>query len=320
VGIKQKSETIKGKNSITAFLKKRFSCKSIVIKRISPASTIFLSGSGRSGTTWLSNIIGACPGVGILFEPFDHRKVPEAKHFSLRTYLRPGEEYPRKKVFIKQVLSWGIHNAWIDCENKNFLVWKALVKSIRANLMLAWIDRNFHCPILYMVRHPCAVVLSRLKLNWETHLEVFLGQEKLMKDYLSKFESSIRKAKKPIHKHAIMWCIENLITLNQLPNYNWTFCSYEELCINTEEEIDRIFSRLGLKRTARVNQALNSFYQTRNESAVRTGKDPVSEWKNQLSKQDVADILAIVHDFEIKIYGESPLPVTGYLQKVNNHA
>jgi len=300
--------------------KKKFSGKFVTLKKIHPDKTILLAGSGRSGTTWLANIIAACPGFGIIFEPFDHRKVVEAKEFPLRAYLRPEGDYPEYKTFVQKVLSGKIHNVWTDREKNNFLIWKYLLKTIRANLMLAWINRVFKCPIVYMMRHPCAVVLSRMKLNWETHLEVFLNQEKLMKDYLGPFESLVRRAKKPIQKHTIMWCIENLIPLNQFKDYDWILCTYEGLCNNTEEEINRIFTQLGLKRTKRVNQAINSFYQTRNDSAVRTGRDPINDWKSYLSEDEIKEILSIVREFGIEIYGEDPMPVPGYLKRLIDDA
>lgn len=295
--------------------KKIFSGKSVTLKKIYPYQTILVSGSGRSGTTWLANIITACPGFGYIFEPFDHRKLPEAKIFPLRTYMRPEENHPERAEFVKRVLGGKIHNSWTDRENKNFFVWKYLIKSIRANLMLAWIDCNFHCPIIYIIRHPCAVVLSKMKSNWDTHLDVFLEQEELMRDYLNGFKNIIRAAKKPLQKHTVMWCIENAIPLDQFKKHDWIICTYEELCHNKEEEVNRIFARLGLKRTKQVNSAINSYYQTREDSAVRIGKDPVYEWKNQLSKTDIADILAIVKDFGIELYGEDTMPIAGYFRR-----
>lgn len=312
--IKQKLREVKRKNINTAFFKKKTPCKFIKVKKIQPQSTFFLSGSGRSGTTWLANIIGSSPGVGIIFEPFDHRKVYEAKNFSLRDYLRPRENYPEKKAFVERVLRGNVHNAWIDRENKNFLIWKYLIKSIRANLMLAWIDYNFHCPIIYVIRHPCAVVLSRMKLNWEAHLDVFLRQEELIEDYLYEFEPLIRKAQNPIQKHTIMWCVENLIPLIQLAQHDWILCTYEKLCNNTEEEIYRIFKKLGIKRTKRINHAISSFYQTRKDNAIRIGRDPLNDWKKTLSKSEIKEILGIVNDFGINLYGKDLFPIARYLK------
>ena len=77
------------------------------------------------------------------------------------------------------MLSGKIGNEWIDQDrgrlNSARDSGKILVKDIRVNGLLGWIDKNFHCSIVYIIRHPCAVIASRLKLKWETHIEAFLG-------------------------------------------------------------------------------------------------------------------------------------------------
>lgn len=301
----------------TSYIKNRITALPITLRMIHPHNTILLTGCGRSGTTWLGNIIAACRGFGIIFEPFDHRRVPQAGDLPLHAYLRPQGNYPQYKPFIERVLNARIHNAWIDRENCRILRWRYLVKAIRANMMLAWIDRTFHCPIVYMVRHPCAVVLSRIKLNWEAHLDILFSQPELVEDYLAPFESIIREAKTPIQEHSIAWCVENLVPLRQFVDHDWAFCTYEELCRGAEWEVNRIFARLGLKRTKRVDEVVGRpSRQTRFDSAIRMDKDPVSDWQNHLTKKEISEILAIVSEFGIELYGEEVMPVQSYLRRL----
>jgi len=53
-----------------------------------PENTILVAGSGRSGTTWLGDIIGSSAGFLSLFEPFDPRHVPDINIPLLRLYIR----------------------------------------------------------------------------------------------------------------------------------------------------------------------------------------------------------------------------------------
>lgn len=305
------------RNRSASYIKNRITALPITLRMIHPQKTILLTGCGRSGTTWLGNIIAACRGFGSVFEPFDYRKVPQAGDLPLHAYLRPQGNYPQYKPFIEHVLGARIHNAWIDMENCKIVRWRYLVKAIRANMMLAWIDRTFHCPIVYMVRHPCAVVLSNTKLNWEAHLDILLSQPELVEDYLAPFESIIREAKTPIQEHAIAWCVENMVPLRQFADHDWVFCTYEELCRDAESEVNRIFARLGLKRTKRVDQAVGRpSRQTRFDSAIRMDKDPVSDWQNHLTKKEISEILAIVSEFGIELYGEEVMPVHSYVRRL----
>jgi hypothetical protein len=61
-----------------------------------PSQSILLAASGRSGTTWLGNIVAADPNTRIFFEPFDPRRVPAAACLPLRAYARPEGSYPER--------------------------------------------------------------------------------------------------------------------------------------------------------------------------------------------------------------------------------
>lgn len=102
----------------------------------------------------------------------------------------------------------------VDRFNESFLVRRRLVKEIRANVLLPWLHSVFpDVPIVLILRHPCAVALSRLSLRWGTTLDDFLSQPALMDDYLHPIEADIRGATEPFDRHIFMWCIENYVPL-----------------------------------------------------------------------------------------------------------
>lgn len=51
--------------------------------------TVLLTGTGRSGTTWLGDMINYANAYRSMFEPFHARKIDLVKHFNNRQYLRP---------------------------------------------------------------------------------------------------------------------------------------------------------------------------------------------------------------------------------------
>lgn len=282
-------------------------------------NTIILAGSGRSGTTWLGNIIAANPNMRILFEPFDYRRVPEAKVLPLLAYARPNETYPEWTNFMYKALTGQIENEWINQQGKRRWAWKRLIKAIRVNMMLGWIDQNFNPKIVFTTRHPCAVILSRLKLDWDPHINIFLEQNQLVQDYLEPYMDIILSAQTEVQKQAVGWCIENLVPLRQLSHYNWVFCTYEELYRNPEQEADRILSALDIRKTWFTQRAIKKVSMvTRPDSAVYSQQDPLSAWKNQLSKQDIDTILTVIQAFNITLYSDDVLPHKP-LSKVNVH-
>src|SRR5439155_17907235 len=111
-----------------------------------------------------------------------------------------------------EILSGRVRSIWTDKYNRAHLPRKRLVKEVRGNLLLGWMHRNFPgMPIVLVLRHPCAVVSSQLKLpwNWHTDPEVFLSQDALMKDHLEPFREELTRVTDPFERHVLVWCIEN---------------------------------------------------------------------------------------------------------------
>lgn len=277
-----------------------------------PSKTIVLAGSGRSGTTWLGDIIAADWRFRIIFEPFDARKVPEARAsgISLRPYCSPQESCPNLYHFTCHVLSGKLRNPWVDQQGRRPWAWRLLLKTIRTTLLLGWMDEHFHPPIVYLIRHPGAVVASRRRLGWETHLDVLLAQPNLVRDYLAPFKPVIEAARTEVQKQTVMWCVENIVPLTQLAHYSWLFCAYEYLYQKPEREAVRLLQGLGLKETPARRRAIHKLsHVTGEQSALKTGKDVLTEWQQDFSAQEVADMAAILCNFGLDLYNfESPLP------------
>lgn len=274
-----------------------------------PSQAIILAGSGRSGTTWLGNIMAANPNIRIIFEPFDRRRVPDAASVPLRPYARVGDKHPAWELFVRQVLCGRIHNEWVDQQGKRWWATRCLVKTIRATLLLGWIDHLFHPRIVFMTRHPCAVVLSRVKLKWESHLDVLLAQPQLLTDHLEPFVDLIHGAQTEVQKQAVLWCVENLVPLHQLREHNWVFCTYEQLYRQPQAESERILQAVGICKTPLTQRAIRQVSMvTRPDSALLTQGDPLTDWQRHLSTQDIDSILNIVQQFGITLYTDRVEP------------
>jgi hypothetical protein len=277
-------------------------------QNFSLADTIILAGSGRSGTTWLGNIIAANPNMRILFEPFDPRRVPQVETLPLFAYARPNGDYPQWAEAVGPVLTGQVENEWINRQGgKRWWAGRRLVKTIRANLMLAWLDCTFYPKIVFTTRHPAAVVLSRVKLGWDAHLDNFLSQPELVTDYLDPFVDVILAAKTPVQQHAAAWCIENFIPLQQMRAHNWIFCTYESLYRHPEAEADRVLTGLGIRKSWFTRRAINRITMVaRPDSAIVQKKDPLTDWQQRLTPTEIDDILRMLDTFGITLYGIEP--------------
>lgn len=275
--------------------------------------SMMVAGTARSGTTWVAEIVSSQIPCRVMFEPFHARCVSAFSQFNYFQYMRPGSANDELFAYCQRVFSGNIRHSWIDREVEIIFPQFRVIKEIRANLFLKWIREHFpEMPVVFVVRHPCAVVLSRMQLDWATDVDVepFLSQEELVNDFLSDKMDIIRNAKTPEQKHAIVWCISNLVPLRQFDLNELNVIFYENLCARPEVEIPRIFEVIGheYKNTVFASMDRPSRTSTRS-SAVMTGDDKVTQWKRILSPKQIDDILSVVEAFGLDhIYGDSFTP------------
>ncbi|MFW6015993.1 MAG: sulfotransferase [bacterium] len=293
-------------------LKRRIASKIYVDLNRDYRNTILLAGSGRSGTTWLSQIINYNNEYRYMFEPFHSKNVKCFMDYNNRHYIRPDKNDDELNNIVKKILSGNIRNLWTDHYNKKFISRKRLIKDIRINLMLKWIRNNFpKLPIVFMMRHPCAVVNSRLRLGWGNPIAELLTQNNLYEDYLKKYKTVINNADTKFERHLIFWCLENYIPLKLLnDNDDLYIIFYENLCIYPEQEIKNLFNYLNINYNEEVQKkVVQSSKMSRKGSAINTGNNLLSNWKKDINNEQIEKFLKIVEVFGLnKIYSEDIMP------------
>ncbi len=276
--------------------------------------SILVAGTARSGTTWLADLIASQIPSRILFEPFNPELVPDYSQFHYFQYMRPGTENPEFYAFARKVFTGEIRNRWIDHQNERVISKFRLVKEIRANLALKWLHDNFpEVPILFIMRHPCAVVLSRMELGWVTDrdIEPFLSQPQFVEDHLGPYLDLICGAGTVEEKHAVIWSVSNMVPLRQFNSNEFKIIYYENLCTQPEIELPGIFETIGYEYSGRRIAGINQPSQTTKlASAVVTRTNKIQHWKQKLSRAQIDNILRVVQAFGLdNLYGESTVPL-----------
>lgn len=275
--------------------------------------SIMVAGTGRSGTTWLADIIASQIPCRIMFEPFHSRQVEAFRRFHYFQYMRPSEQNQELRAYCRRIFAGDVRNRWIDRQVECIFPQYRLVKDIRANLFLGWLHNSFpEVPLVFVVRHPCAVVLSRMQLDWWTDrdIEPMLSQPKLIEDFLADKMEVIGRARTVEEKHAVVWCIHNLVPFRQFAHNQLNMIFYENLCLEPEREIPKVFDAIGhdYDDAAFLSAKRPSTTAVRT-SAIVTGDDRLTRWKSELSPSQIANVLSVVNEFELGyIYGDSSMP------------
>ncbi|MEM7031752.1 MAG: sulfotransferase [Chloroflexota bacterium] len=275
--------------------------------------TVFLSGTEKSGTTWLSDIINYKNEYRYVFEPFWPLKVPICHGFHAQQYLRPENDDPYFVETATQILSGKIRNSWTDKYHRRFMANQRLIKDVRTNLFLKWLHVHFpDMPNILMLRHPCAVARSQLRrTEWKPSLkDEFLAQDTLVDDFLHPFVKHIEQAKPGFETFVFRWCIQNYVPLKQFKPGEIHLIFYEDLCNEPKAEIDRLFKYMGRDYDETVYQNIRKPSPvSREESAIMSGGSLIDGWRKQITSDQIAQAVDILGLFGLDyIYNAESVP------------
>lgn len=279
-------------------------------------ASVFVAGSGRSGTSWLSNIINHLNEFRYIFEPFAPAQVRAFRHFNVRQYLRPSNNDSRFIEPVHALLEGRLRNQWADHLNRRCISKKRLIKEIRASLFIKWLVTHFsEVPIVFILRHPCAVVLSQLKTQWwsaDSDYEQALGQSDLVEDFLGTMIRELDALSSAFERLIGLWCVENIVPLTQLAPNEVHLIFYEHLCTQPETETRRLFSFLGLRSDeAKLANSLKSPSELAgSDSAIVKGAHRAGNWLEKIPRADLNRAMEILRLFGLeKIYGNGMQPL-----------
>lgn len=274
--------------------------------------TVILAGSGRSGTTWVEEVINYQQDYRIIFEPFHSQKNNLLKEWNYRQYLRTENNDERFLIPTQKILSGNFRLHWSDQYNEKFFFRKRLLKDIRIHLFLYWIKHHFpEIPIMLLLRPPCAVANSKLKLSWQTHLDDFLRQDDLVQDFLAPFKKYLENLTDPFEKHIAMWCIENYVPLKQFNSGEILVVFYEHLCTDPKQEIEKIMLFLHNDFSSSIfEQIKKPSALSRKESPIVSGANLIDSWRKNVTETQVQKAVEILNIFGLNsIYNHENIPL-----------
>ncbi len=232
------------------------------------SNSILISSMGRSGSTWLAQIINHKRNYREIFEPFLPVRVPEASRFEYCQYLSEKMEAEEFKNDAFKLLTGRFKNRWTDVANPSLFSKKQLIKDIRTNLLLGWLKRQFPpLKIILLIRHPYAVVSSWKKLGWGVEplgerrdLDIILNQQQLLKDFPIIGESvKCFDTNDYVISLGLLWGILNYVPLSQDKGRDqFIVVRYEDLLTDPGRATLDLMERINIKPDhKRLNRVIN---------------------------------------------------------------
>jgi hypothetical protein len=293
-----------------------------------PSRTVLVLGSGRSGTTWLAESIARRHRSRLIFEPF--HPLLGAIGEGGRLFLDPAEHPPAFERPVGRVLSGRARGAYIDEIRIARLPRGRVVKDVHASNLLPWFRANHPAvPAVYVVRHPIAASLSRLRSDTfygiGDHLATPVGREDAESSpaaaWLPLYDS-YRDDPEPLVRLVAEWCLENAYPLSRGEDPGVALTFYETAVLDPAPELARISElgagALGPARSSpeigKVRAPSATDWRGTAAEAQRSGEWErlLGSWTREVPQPVVGRCLEVLSEFGLdRLYGEGPLPVAG---------
>jgi len=277
---------------------------------------ILLTGSHRSGSTWVGRMIAVSPSIAYIHEPFNIKHPPGicgaefdywftyvCKSNELQFYHHIKNTLNFKYQLLKEIKVRSGLRSYLGMLKEQYrfsknriLNKRPLMKDPIAIFSADWLAKSFDMDVLVLIRHPAAFAGSLKKANWKHPFDHFLKQPLLMEHHLSEFETEIKefvKNDKDIIEQAILlWNLVHYMILQYKEKHpEWIFVKHEDILANPISEFEMIFRKLNLEFTPKVKKTIEEFSITTNKDEQsllkRNSKSNIWSWKERLTTDEI---------------------------------
>jgi len=299
---------------------------------------ILITGSHRSGSTWVGRMIAESPSVGYIHEPFhlNHRPgICGAKFDYWFTYIPiSGENESIVYKHIKNTIAFRYNvieelkaikclkdvarmlRDYIKFSTYRFCNVRPLLKDPIAIFSAEWLASTFDMDVIVLIRHPAAFVSSVKRLNWRASFSHFLEQPLLIKDHLYPFEAEIRehvdKEHDIIDQAILLWkLIYYMVIKYKKRHSDWFFVRHEDLARDPLRGFQTLFNRLNLEFSEHVREVIKEYSNSSNPSEPfkasnikRNSKTTIWNWKSRLTMSEIQRIRSKVEEISSVFYSD----------------
>lgn len=299
---------------------------------------ILVTGSHRSGTTWVGRMIAQSRDIYYIHEPFNVEHPPSVGISAARfdhwyTQIDKGNESKYRSP-LESTLSFSYnwkgaakrirsrhHVRKVLSEYRSFLNAKrlckrALIKDPLALFSAEWLFETFDTQNIILVRHPAAFASSLKRLNWRFNFSHLIAQETLFYQqdfpYRDEIVQYTEQPRDLIDQAALLWCILHSRILHYKEKFpNWLILRHEDISTNPLEEYGRIYQYLCLTFSESVQSVIADYSSSQNpiegpkgtvHTLKRDSKANVKSWQTRLSEREIERIYNKVENLSSHFY------------------
>lgn len=301
--------------------------------------SILVTGSHRSGSTWVGKMISTSPSIVYIHEPFNlvgcRPGICGARFVHWFTYITHENETIFYKHFrntiefrynlieeLKAIKTRGdikrILKEYVRFSTYRFRNITPLIKDPIAIFSTEWLAKTFKMDVLVLIRHPAAFVSSLKRLNWTHPFSHFLEQPLLMRDHLYPFESEITEYANQEHdiidQASLLWrIIYYVVSEYRKSHKDWVFLRHEDISRDPLRHFQDLFATFNLDFSPHVAAVIQEYTDSSNPSEApassstlcrRDSKANIWNWKHRLTESEISRIRESVEDVSQEFYSD----------------
>jgi hypothetical protein len=302
---------------------------------------ILVTGSHRSGTTWVGKIISEAKKVRYAHEPFNIGIKRKHSPFTYWFENITDDNSTELKIKVKDYID--SFSKVFELNNcKKFTQIRTLkslshyfkdvvsclysertvIKDPIAIMSAEWLYNNLDVDVVVLIRHPAAFVSSLKVKDWQFDFNNYLSQDSLINNYLKDYEELIveysKNKKDIIDQGILLWNTIHVVIEYYKSKYGeeWYFVKHEDLSLHPHEEFKKIFSKIDLNFSCDVEDYINETTlakvdldvvnnSTEVSNIKRNSVENIKSWKKRLSDDEIQRIKIGTEEVWKKFYVEN---------------
>ncbi|MEM1212449.1 MAG: sulfotransferase [Planctomycetota bacterium] len=294
-------------------------------------SIILVTGSHRSGTTWVGKTLNRAPETTYLHEPFN-RYMPLTEYTRFRAdhnYMhltrlnsRPFEAdldrllngkfwRPAPPVTsVGSAVRWP--RRWWLANRPRRRGYHVILKDPMALLAAEYLAERYAAKPVVMIRHPAAFVASLVVKGWHFEFYHLAHQPHAVYSLFPEDADDVfRLAREPaslVEQGAVLWrVLHRVIRRYREDHPNWHFVRHEDVSRDPIPEFRRMTDYAGLTWDDKIEQAVQqstgAAFDPNARGQVRDSKKNITTWKQRLADDDIDAVRRTVGDVADAFYG-----------------
>lgn len=279
------------------------------------AQPIFVVGHGRSGTTWIANVLAQASGAIYYHEPCRPRREFGGGINTWFKYLRPSTPDREFEAYLDPafkglILERGPRFSLRVCLRRLLPGYQIIVKEVAAMMSTEWVWDRYEPKILVITRHPCGVCASEHNKRTPTteSVRAILDNEQLVEAHLGDYVELLKSAREPYEIYGAVWGARHRVLYDQYKrNPSWKVASYEQVARDPVKGFKALYAQFDLRWSKRVESFLSQTTTSHVEGLYeikRYTARTYNRWKEIMEQKEVDQVRAFVQPFGLPIYNK----------------